>query len=88
MNEERYQVRDFFARYLRMDDFGDADNVFETGRVNSLFAVQLVLFVEKQFGLAVDSEDLDLANFHSVDAILDFVTRKRMAADCAVEIGA
>jgi methoxymalonate biosynthesis acyl carrier protein len=76
MDTERRQIRSFFARYLRSEDFDDADDVFTSGRVNSLFAIQLVLFVEKQFSLTVDSQDLDVRNFSSVDAVYNFVLRK------------
>jgi phosphopantetheine binding protein len=45
-------------------------------QANSLLAMQLVAFVEKEFGLAVEDEDLDLDNFRSIRAIADFVARK------------
>jgi acyl carrier protein len=51
-------------------------NIFASGLVNSLFAMQLVLFVEKEFDLSVENDDLDLANFLSVNAITAFVRRK------------
>jgi acyl carrier protein len=41
-----------------------------------MFALQLVMFVEKQFGITVDSEDLELDNFRSLSAIAGLVERK------------
>jgi methoxymalonate biosynthesis acyl carrier protein len=58
----------------RLDD--DAD-LFESGVANSLFAVQLMTFVEKTFGIDVDVDDLDIQNFKSVDATTAFVLRKK-----------
>ena len=58
----------------RLDD--DA-NLFESGIVNSLFAVQLMTFVEKTFGIEVDMDDLDIENFKSLDATTAFVLRKK-----------
>ena len=55
---------------------GDDDNFFELGFVDSPFAVELVLFVEKEFGVEVSENDLDLANFSSVARIVAFVNRK------------
>lgn len=52
------------------------DDIFKLGLVNSLFAMQLVMFVEQEFGISVEGEDLDLDNFCSVRAISAFVTRK------------
>ena len=47
--------------------------------MNSLMAMQLVLFVEKEFGVSVDNDDLDLANFRSVNRVAEFVQRKKSA---------
>jgi acyl carrier protein len=58
----------------RLDD--DAD-LFASGIVNSLFAVQLMTFVEKTFAIEVDMDDLDIENFKSLDATTAFVLRKK-----------
>jgi methoxymalonate biosynthesis acyl carrier protein len=75
------QVRETIRRFIlssipvtRLDD--DA-NLFESGVVNSLFAVQLMTFVEKTFGIEVDVDDLDIQSFKSVDATTAFVLRKK-----------
>ncbi|WP_205756836.1 hypothetical protein [Solilutibacter silvestris] len=54
----------------------DDEDIFSTGLVNSLFALQLVDFIQNEFKVTVDNEDLDLDNFLSVDAMDSFVTRK------------
>jgi methoxymalonate biosynthesis acyl carrier protein len=55
------------------------DNFFELGFVNSLFAMQLVSFVESEFKIQVENEDLDLNNFNSVDNLAAFVSKKQNA---------
>ena len=37
--------------------------------------MQLVLFVEKEFGIAIENEDLDIDNFRSIQAITELVER-------------
>ena len=69
-------VRQFIFSSIRVPDLGDDDNLFESGIVNSLFAVQLMTFVEKTFGIEVQSEDLDIENFKSLKATTNFVIRK------------
>jgi acyl carrier protein len=56
------------------------EDLFETGRVNSLFAIQLMSFLEGSFAIEVDVDDLDLRNFASIAKITDFVRRKQLAA--------
>ena len=54
----------------------DDEDLFASGLVNSLFAMQLVLFVEKEFSIKVENQDLDIANFKSVNAITGFIQSK------------
>ncbi|MBN1294821.1 MAG: acyl carrier protein [Candidatus Latescibacteria bacterium] len=75
MEEIRTKVREFVLKYVRDDDLGDNENMFELGYVNSLFAMQLVLFVEKEFGITVNRSDLDFKNFRSIEAITSLVAR-------------
>jgi len=78
------QVRDTIRRFIlssipvtRLDD--DVD-LFESGIVNSLFAVQLMTFIEKTYAMDVAMDDLDIENFKSVNATTAFVQRKREQA--------
>ncbi len=77
MNEEvKARIRQFLARSLSHIDLQDNDDIFGLGLVNSLFAMQLVLFVEQDFQITVENEDLELDNFRSINALADFVTQK------------
>lgn len=76
MDETRQKVREFVTRFVRGHALQDGEDIFATGFVNSMFAMQLVQFVETTFGITVESEDMELDNFRSVDAITGFVTRK------------
>jgi acyl carrier protein len=73
--ELKDKIRGFITSRLKMS-IDDNVNLFTSGIVDSLFAMELVLFVEKQFKIRVDNDDLDLNNFNSVCAIADFSMRK------------
>ncbi len=73
----KQSIRAFLGRILRNADVGDDEDLFASGLVNSLFAMQLVLFIEKEYGIKVANEDLDFANFRSLSAIADFIQNKR-----------
>jgi methoxymalonate biosynthesis acyl carrier protein len=74
--DARLAVRGFFAQYVGDRDLRDDLDVFAAGFLNSLFTMQLVLFVEQRFAIVVEDDDLELDNFRSVDAIVGFVSRK------------
>jgi len=57
--------------------FSDDDNIFRKGFVDSLFAVQLIAYLEAEFGIKVANKDLDINNFSSVNKMVSFVERKR-----------
>lgn len=73
-------VREFITRSFNGHRVADGDDIFALGFANSLFAMQLVAFLEKQFALEIDSDDLDIDNFRSVDAISRLIERKTAAA--------
>ncbi|OLR93048.1 phosphopantetheine-binding protein [Actinokineospora bangkokensis] len=56
-------------------DLADDEDIFEAGLVNSLFAMQLVVFVEQEFAFRIGNDDLERDNFRSVDAITALVAR-------------
>jgi methoxymalonate biosynthesis acyl carrier protein len=70
------KIRSFLLRQLRVQQLEDGDDIFAAGFMSSLFAMQLVVFVEREFGITVQSEDLELANFQSVNAITALVERR------------
>ena len=72
----KQRIREFIERHIRQRNFDDDVDIFALGFVNSMFAMQLVLFVEGDFGIKVEDEDLEIDNFKSVNAIGDLVERK------------
>ena len=69
-------VRRFILSSINVADLNDDDDLFESGLVNSLCAVQLMTFIEKTFAIEVGMEDLDIENFKSLNAAAAFVVRK------------
>jgi acyl carrier protein len=58
-------VREFISRSINFTGWKDDDNLFEAGLVNSLFAVQLMTFLEATFGIEVGTEgEFQIAKRH------------------------
>lgn len=77
--EVKEAIRRFVVRSINISDIQDDDDLFESGLVNSLFAVQLMTFIEKTFAIEVDPDDLDIRNFRSLNAATSFVLKKNGA---------
>jgi methoxymalonate biosynthesis acyl carrier protein len=83
MNDNETRIKTFLSRFFRQHDLQPDEDIFALGFVNSLLAMQLVNFVEKEFAVTIDDEDLDLANFRSLRSMDALVERKRAAASAA-----
>lgn len=66
----------FIERQTKKTVTAEVD-LFGSGLISSLFAMQLVAYVETTFGVTVQGPDLKLDNFRSVAAITRLVQRLR-----------
>jgi methoxymalonate biosynthesis acyl carrier protein len=55
-------------------------DLFASGGVSSLFAMELVLHIESTFDVRIGGADLRLDTFRTVDRMTDLVLRLRTAA--------
>ncbi len=73
------KIREFILKnlYSSEDSFiGDADSFLETGVIDSMGVMELVGFVQKEFGLEVAQQEIVVENFDSVRKLADFVRKK------------
>ncbi|AXB43306.1 acyl carrier protein [Amycolatopsis albispora] len=69
------EIREFVTRSLGTT-VGDDEDYFELGLVNSLFAIELIAFVERGYAFTVEVDDLDRDNFRTVSRLAAFVVAK------------
>ena len=74
--DAKAKIRAFLETFIQDSDFNDDDDVFALGLVNSLMAMQLVLFLEKEFAVRFSNQDLNLKNFRSVAAMHELLEQK------------
>ncbi|RAP30495.1 hypothetical protein C2W64_01691 [Brevibacillus laterosporus] len=76
----REKVRQFIESNLVIFEdhveISDDDNIFELGFVNSLFAMRMLTFLEEEFVITIDNDELDLINFSSVSNIVRLIEKK------------
>ena len=70
-------IRDFLGQFVADPSVSVDHDLFESGLVNSLFAMQLVLHIESEYGISVSNDDLDFDNFKSLQAISEFIQGKK-----------
>ena len=71
--DDRVRIRAFLQQLLaeRDDDkpFGDAESLIKGGRVDSLAVTEVVMFLEKTFGVDFTKIEFDPERFDTVSAI-------------------
>lgn len=81
MNTEiKTKLKQFLSKFFRNYDLHEDEDIFSLGFVNSLFAIELVLFVEREYQITVENEDLDIDNFRTINALAGLIERKTAAA--------
>lgn len=74
--EIREKIISFLGKFVNVNEIADTDNIFETGLVNSLFAMNLVDFIEREFDVNIDNDELDMENFKDIKSIVALIDKK------------
>ena len=74
---DRERIRAYLARFNSDEEWLSSDDIFATGVVDSMIALELVIFLEKTFGITIEEDDLQIENLCSVNGMLGMLERKR-----------
>jgi acyl carrier protein len=77
MEQDKEKIRQFLTTLTGFFDLEDGMDLINGRIIDSIQALQLVSFLEREFGIEVSGEELDIDNFYSVNAIANFIQRKR-----------
>ncbi len=72
-------IRETFLQLRPSLQFGDADDLVETGVLDSLAFVELVAEIQSRYGVTIRDTDITAENFGSVAAMAGYV-RGRLSA--------
>lgn len=69
------QISEFFVQELSLEAPAVDEDLIDTGILDSLIFVQLVFFIENEYGLEVSVEELEIDNFRTIEQIGKFINR-------------
>lgn len=75
-NGVRERVANLFSCGMNLDVPSVDTDLFDTGVLDSLAFVELLLQLEQEFGVTTSVEDLEVENFKSIARIADFVMNR------------
>ncbi len=80
----RDMLRKFILEdYLFTDDqsaLQDDTSFLEQGILDSMGILEIIMFLEEEFGVAVANDEMVPANLDSINNLLAFIEKKRIAA--------
>jgi acyl carrier protein len=76
-------IRDFVTGRHPQAELTDSQDIFSLGFINSLFAMELVMFIEKEFAVSIPNEELRIDNFRTIAAMSELVERRLAATATA-----
>ena len=68
---------DFFANEKKISGIDENTDLFKEGHVSSLFALEMVVFIEKTFSVKIPRKEMKKENFTSVAAMTALVEKLR-----------
>lgn len=83
MEELKVQIKEMIVRDLKLqgvkpEEIGDDTPLFEEGLgLDSLDAVELVVLVQKHFGVQIEDMDEGQAAFRSIKTLAEFIEARR-----------
>jgi acyl carrier protein len=84
MPEIEEKIRKFlienFVLSEQLDELGFDESFLENGVVDSTGILELVFFVEDQFGIQIDTSEVLPENFDSVNCLASYIRRKQKLA--------
>lgn len=69
-----------FVLSEQLDELGFEESFLENGVVDSTGILELVFFVEDQFGIQIDTSEVLPENFDSVNCLAAYIRRKQKLA--------
>jgi len=75
--DHKAEIRAYLAELLEQKDdrepFSDSSLLLSSGRIDSMDTVELLLFLEKKFGVRIDGGSFQKSQLDSVDSIAALV---------------
>lgn len=75
-DENKQRIKSFLSKHIRKVDLQDDEDIFAAGFVTSMFAMQLVMFIESEWRIRLANREIKLDNFRTVNAMAALIAHK------------
>lgn len=71
----RQIIMEFFIEKNKAEGLDYGTDLFSGGFIDSLFALEIVLYLEDTFDIGIGDKDISEENFRSIDSMAELVSR-------------
>ena len=71
------KIRDFFVEKAVAGELALDTDLFEGGYINSLFAFEMIVYLEQTFQVKIEDNEINENNFRSIGSIVELVKRAK-----------
>jgi methoxymalonate biosynthesis acyl carrier protein len=75
--DTKERILGFFRERGKAEGLDYSTDLFKGGFINSLFALEMVVFLEDTFKIKIKNKDITENNFRTIENIADVVERSR-----------
>jgi len=79
--DTKEKIRNYVAQNILFSnngfEYGDDDSFLEEGIVDSVGVLELIMFIEEDYGFTVDYGELTTDNFDSINKLANYIQRKQ-----------
>ena len=76
LQEIKERIYQFLTKLKKADGLEYDTELFKSKYITSLFALQIVQFIEKEFHIKLGRKDITEANFHTINAMAELVHQR------------
>jgi acyl carrier protein len=70
-------IQDFLKNKLLIEGIDKDTALIDDGYIDSIQILELAMFIEETYELTMDANDMEVENFASINAIVNYVSQKR-----------
>ncbi len=77
--DTKLKIKVFLEKETQKTIAGDSENLISNGVIDSFTMIKLIGFIESEFGIKANMEELAPENFNSVDTISEMINKWKSA---------
>jgi methoxymalonate biosynthesis acyl carrier protein len=76
LNDITKKLKDYF-KSIHNNEIADNENLFEAGMLDSIEITSLIVFIEKNFNITIDPDEIIEENFNSLNSLFKLIESKK-----------